>query len=73
MKLRHAKLIDFTGELGQFKQYSGFIPEVVSELRNKERAEVAIIVDRAYCQGLGENVPYLVSDHLNLTGDNPLV
>ncbi|HND06562.1 MAG TPA: hypothetical protein PL012_12825 [Candidatus Obscuribacter sp.] len=73
MKLRHAKLIDFTGELGQFKQYSGFTPEVVTELRNKEKAEVAIIVDRAYCQGLGENVPYLVSDHLNLTGDNPLV
>lgn len=76
MKLRHAKLIDFTGSVKEFSAYSKFDQSVIDHLRDKGKAEVAIIVDRAYEIDGGfahKDAPFLVADHLNLTGSNPLV
>ncbi len=71
MKLRHAKRIDFTGQVKEFTQEAEFGDAVIKLLRDKGKAEVAIVIDRAY--GLKDNTAYLVSDHLNLSGGNPLV
>lgn len=74
MKLRHAKLIDFTGTVDGFVHPAGFDRAVIQLLRSKDKAEVAIIVDRAHCEGLATFASVvLVNDHVNLSGDNPLV
>ncbi|MBK9201053.1 MAG: hypothetical protein IPP57_28620 [Candidatus Obscuribacter sp.] len=71
MKLRYAKRIDFTGQVKEFAQEAAFGESVIKMLRDKGKAEVAIVIDRAY--GLKDDTPYLISDHLNLSGNNPLV
>lgn len=75
MKLRHGKRIDFTGTLpcgsGEFEKHQTFGDEVLKLIRTKDKAEVVIVVDRGY--GIVDNEPRLVLDHLNLSGNNPLV
>ncbi|MBX9941018.1 MAG: hypothetical protein K2Y32_17280 [Candidatus Obscuribacterales bacterium] len=74
MKLRHAKLIDFTGTVDGFVHPAAFDRAVIELLRSKDKAEVAIIVDRAHSEGLSTfDSVVLVNDHVNLSGDNPLV
>lgn len=71
MKLRNSKKIDFTGELGGFEKFEAFGEAVLKRIREKDKAEVVIIVDRGY--GIADGEPRLVVDHLNLSGTNPLV
>lgn len=71
MQLRYAKRIDFTSSYDDFDHFQHFDDRTVELIRQKERAEVVIVIDRAY--GLANDECYLVSDHLNLTGNNPLV
>lgn len=78
MKLRNAKRIDFTGTCPEFDFFEKFSDATIDLIRNKEKAEVVIVVDRAFgfaASHLKDNEaePHLISDHLNLTGDNPLV
>ncbi|MFA7340535.1 MAG: hypothetical protein WC028_27375 [Candidatus Obscuribacterales bacterium] len=78
MKLRNAKRIDFTGTCPEFDFFEKFSEATVDLIRNKEKAEVVIVIDRAYGfspSHLKDNLaePHIISDHLNLTGDNPLV
>ena len=70
MKLRHAKKIDFTGTLPDFKQFSAYGADVAEMVRDRGREELIIVVDRGY--GIAHDAA-LVLDHLNLSGDNPLV
>ncbi len=78
LKLRNAKRIDFTGTCPEFDFFEKFSDATIDLIRNKEKAEVVIVVDRAYgfaASHLKDNAPesHLISDHLNLTGDSPLV
>jgi hypothetical protein len=73
VKLRYAKRIDFTGDLKDFDQFEKFGQPVVDLLRSESRSPVVIIIDRGYGFANGHSEPHLVVDHLNLTGDNPLV
>jgi hypothetical protein len=73
MQLRYAKRIDFTGDIADFDGFEKFGQPVIELLRNKDRAEVAIIVDRAYGFDPSHEQTHLVIDSLNLSGDNPLV
>ena len=70
MKLRFARKVDFTGTIPGFTQFSEFGPEVAALVRDKGKAEVLIVVDHAF--GMQHDAS-IVLDHLNLSGDNPLV
>ena len=70
MKLRHAKKIDFTGTLANFAQFPAYGVDVAKLIRDRGREEAIIVVDHAF--GMQYDA-CLVVDHLNLTGDNPLV
>ncbi len=63
--------IDFTGCLSGWKHYSSFGDEVVGFIRGELPAKSLLVVDYAY--GLPKAEISLVSDHLNLTGSNPLI
>lgn len=71
LKLRHAKRIDFTESLEDFEAFPEFSQEVTDYIRVKDKAELAIIVDRGY--GFKTQAVHLVADHINLSGHNPLV
>jgi purine-nucleoside phosphorylase len=78
LKLRHAKRIDFTGTCPEFDYFEKFSEATLELIRNKEKAEVVIVIDRAF--GFSPShlkddraEAHIVSDHLNLMGDNPLV
>ncbi len=77
MQLRYAKRIDFTSSYADFDHFQQFDQNTVELIRLKEKAEVVIVIDRAYGfskEHAGSAAEcHLVSDHLNLTGDNPLV
>jgi hypothetical protein len=73
LKLRHAKRIDFTGEISGFDQFDQFCQPVIDLLRSEGRSPLVIVVDRGYGFASGRDEPHLIVDHLNLTGDNPLV
>jgi hypothetical protein len=73
VKLRYAKRIDFTGEVEGFDKFDQFGPQVIDLIRTAGRGEVVIVVDRGYGFAGGHNQPQIIVDHLNLTGDNPLV
>lgn len=65
-----AHLVDFTGTCDGFKQMESFGTELVKLLRSKS-AKAVVLVDKA--TGARHNRPIVVRDHLNLTGDNPLI
>jgi len=73
VKLRYAKKIDYTCTYTDFDHVQQFDQNIVDFIRKKERAEVVIIVDHAYGLAANHTGVHLVSDHLNLSGDNPLV
>ncbi len=73
MKLRYAKRIDFTGDIEGYDNFDQFGPAVVELLRSESRSDVAIIVDRGYGFSSDHIQPHLIVDHINLSGDNPLV
>jgi hypothetical protein len=68
--LQGAKLIDFTGSVKGFAAHDRCDEALINELRQGAANKVVVMIDR------GENMPgnevHLVSDHINLTGSNPL-
>ena len=73
MQLRHAKRIDFTDGLNGFEHFESFGQSVIDFLRTKGREPVVIIVDRGYGFTAEHTEPHVVVDHINVSGDNPLV
>lgn len=63
-------VIDFSGTVQGSKQFDKFSDEVVKLIRNSEE-KVFVIVDKG--TGFKKAEPFIVSDHINLTGGNPLV
>ena len=70
-KLSSSTRIDFTSGLPGFTSFPQFNSETISLIRGKHASKVLVIVDRAY--QLKKKEPHIVHDHLNLSGDNPLV
>ena len=64
-------LVDFTGTLDGFKHLSGFGPEFVELVRTSSPPEMIVLIDSCVCK-CGNNV-CLATDHINLSGNNPLV
>jgi len=73
VKLRYAKRIDFTGDVEGFEHFDAFGPAAIEAIRAEGRSPMVIIVDKGF--GFSEQYvqPHLIIDHINLTGDNPLV
>lgn len=71
MSLTEAVKIDFGGKTPGFQAFARFSEDVVKLLRKPAQNKLLIMVDRGY--GFKTAVPQVVTDHLNLTGDNPLV
>jgi len=73
VKLRHARRLDFTGGIADFDQFKEFGQPVMDLLRSEGRSPLVIVVDTGYGFSGGNVQPHIVLDHLNLSGDNPLV
>src|SRR4051812_5026180 len=72
VKLSEATKIDFTGTATGFQNFAAYGEGVKKLLRNSKGPKVCVIVDQAF--GFKDKeAPYVVHDHLNLTGYNPLV
>jgi purine nucleoside phosphorylase len=71
VKLSEATKIDFTGTASGFQNFAEYGEEVKKLLRNSSGHKVCVIVDRGFA--FKDEAPYVVRDHLNLTGHNPLV
>lgn len=67
-----AAFVDFTGTVDGANSMKQFGPDFVKLVRDGgSKAKAVVIVDRGF--GWAGSEPVIVSDHLNLTGDNPLV
>lgn len=71
VSLTEAVKIDFAGKTPGFQSFAKISDDVVVLLRKPAQNKLLIIVDRGY--GFKTPAAYVVSDHLNLTGGNPLV
>lgn len=71
VSIRGAKCVDFTRSADGFKQFPSFGDPVISLVRDGLGPRLLVVVDRGYF--LEDTKPYVVRDHLNLTGSNPLV
>jgi hypothetical protein len=71
LNLKDALQIDFSGKVPGFQFHDGFGEKLISTLRNGSENKLVIMIDN--CFGLDRSVPYVVKDHLNLTGTNPLI
>lgn len=71
MDLKGAKLIDFTGKVAGAQHYEQFTDEVTKAVRSHDGNKVAVVIDPGF--GFDAEAPHLVSDHINLTGSNPLL
>ncbi len=71
-KFKDAKLVDYTGKTSGFQQLKSFGQEFIDLVRNKQNGTKAVVViDKGIAGRLAG--PVIVRDHVNLTGDNPLV
>jgi len=66
-----AKVFDFTGITDSTPRYSKFGDDVMETLRSAHPQKLAIIMDTGF--GWHEKAPAVVSDHINLSGENPLI
>lgn len=73
MKLRHARRLDFTGEIADFDGFDCYGQPVADFLRTEARSPLVIVIDHGYGFSGNNMQTHLVVDHLNLSGDNPLV
>lgn len=80
MNWSDALVIDFTGSLKTDKKarifsFERFDDKVIDLIRKQEQNKFGIIFDTASsCKGSPPDVvPAVVKDHLNLSGDNPLI
>ena len=71
MSLNNTTIIDFTGTHEGASRFSTFGTDVISLIRSSSGTKVLVVIDRGY--ELPNVAPYVVRDHLNLTGNNPLV
>lgn len=71
MNFAGAKIIDFTGAVVEGGHYLRFDSAVVNALRGVHENKIAIVCDCGF--GFRDPAPYVVTDHLNFTGDNPLI
>jgi hypothetical protein len=69
--LKTATRIDFSSSVPGFTQQKKFGQETIDLIRNSADNKMIVIVDHGF--GLSKPVPHVVTDHLNLTGDNPLI
>lgn len=69
--LKNATKIDFTSSVDGFNQVKQFDQTVIDLIRANKDKKMVVIVDNGHA--LPNDAPHVVSDHLNLTGTNPLV
>lgn len=69
--LKTATRIDYTSSVPGFSHLEKFDQRTIDLIRNSADSKMIVIVDSGYA--LPKAVPHVVTDHLNLTGDNPLV
>lgn len=70
MELKGAKIIDFTGKVASAR-FDNFSDQVTQAIRSHGGTKVAVVIDSGF--GFAAEAPHLVSDHINLTGTNPLL
>ena len=65
--------IDFTGKVNSLSQISSYDDQLKDEIREKASKDIStfVVIDTGYAGHFDK--PVIVSDHLNLTGTNPLV
>jgi purine nucleoside phosphorylase len=63
--------ISFASTPTKLNHFASFNQEVIDLLRNNLNEKAVIVIDRAW--GYSSSEKLLVKDHLNLTGDNPLL
>ena len=66
-----AKLVDYTGTVSGYRQMDNFQQEFIDLVRNCKNSKAVVVVDR----GIGGRYhsPMIARDHVNLSGNNPLV
>lgn len=69
--LKNAVKLDFTESVPGFKHLKKFDQDSIDLIRANADSKVAVIIDRGYA--LPQESPYIVLDHLNLQGNNPMV
>ncbi|MDZ4837507.1 MAG: hypothetical protein SGJ27_27290 [Candidatus Melainabacteria bacterium] len=69
--LKTATRIDYTSSVPGFSQLKKFDQQSIDLIRKSSDSKMIVIVDSGYA--LPKAVPHVVTDHLNLTGDNPLI
>jgi purine nucleoside phosphorylase len=69
--LKNATKIDFTSSIDGFNHMKQFDQSVIDLIRANKDKKMVVIVDSGH--ELPSNSPHVVSDHLNLTGTNPLI
>jgi purine-nucleoside phosphorylase len=71
VELKGAKIIDFTGKVAGAQHFDNFSDQVTKAIRSHEGTKIAVVIDAGF--GFETEAPHLVSDHINLTGTNPLL
>lgn len=66
-----ARLVDFTGRVGGFEKWDGFSTKFTEMVRSDAQPKAVVIIDRIFAGRTASAM--LVRDHVNMTGDNPLV
>ena len=66
-----ARCIDFTGQVAGFEHWDSFGAKFTDMIRSKAHTKAVVLIDRCLAGRL--NSPMLVRDHINFTGNNPLV
>jgi hypothetical protein len=70
--MKTATRIDFTSnDVPGFTALKKIDQDTIDLIRNGVGSKMVVIIDHGYA--FPQAVPHLVTDHLNLTGDNPLV
>lgn len=80
MNWSDALVIDFTGSLktdekSRIFSFERFGTQVIELIRKQDQNKFGIVFDTAFsCEGTTPNMaPSLVKDHINLSGNNPLI
>jgi purine nucleoside phosphorylase len=69
---KNAKLVDYTGSYKGFQHLKQFGNDFVDLVRKcKDGAKAVVVIDKAIDSNV--KAPLLVRDHINLSGDNPLL
>lgn len=69
--LKNATRIDYTSKVDGFNQLKKFDEKSIELIRSNRDNKLVVIIDNGHA--LPTNAPHVVTDHLNLTGTNPLM